>query len=241
MNVEDIDRYEEWKKNNPNGSTNEYYNFSKNKEAVIPSIDNLGLKEKESFSIGPMTKLFIACMVIIAIFKYEYIGEKISQARTFILEKTNMGEDPDGFNETSFDSREAEIAYIREYVRYKFITQEREKFDNSKNGLREYASLMLEIFIAPKIEEIMSEVVRQDLNITQAKEKVRGILKEIAEKEAVSETQDRAKEKSQEEYLKKAREKEAAKYEDNQADIHEEDFHEEDYEEVSLDSVAGQH
>lgn len=156
--------------------------------------------EIKSFYVSPIAKILIVSTLVVAIVQHQYIGEKINQVKTFIAKKTNTEKDPDGFNETSFSSRDEEIDYIREYVRYKLITEKNRKFDNSKNGLKEYASLMSAIFIGPKIEEIMSEVVRQDLNITQAKEKVKGILKEMAKKEAEREAQNRAREKSQEEY-----------------------------------------
>jgi hypothetical protein len=176
MNTEDIDRYEEWKKNNPNGSTNEYYSFSKNKETVIPSIDNLGLKEKESFSIGPMTKLFIACIVVIAIFKYEYIGEKISQARMFITEKTNMGDDPDGFNKTFFFTRDSELAYIREYVGYEFTKMLKLKDSKSNDKasddlMNTTFSVLVENMANLATEKEMNEVIRLNLSISQVKEK----------------------------------------------------------------------
>ena len=176
MNVEDIDRYEEWKKNNPNGSPNEYYSFLKKKETVIPSIDNLGLKEKESFSIGPMTKLFIVCIVVIAIFKYEYIGDKISQAKMFIAEKTNMGDDPEGFNETFFFTRDSELAYIREYVKYEFTKML--KLKDSKSSDKASDDLMNTTFLVlvEKLanlatEKEMNEVIRLNLSISQVKEK----------------------------------------------------------------------
>ena len=120
MEKKSYSSFDEWKKDNPHGCINEYYSFTKNKETVIPSIDNLEIMEKEFFSIGPMTKLFFACIVVIAIFKYEYIGDKISQAKMVIAEKTNMGDDHEGFNETFFFTRDSELAYIREYVKYEF-------------------------------------------------------------------------------------------------------------------------
>lgn len=215
METDKIDPLEVWKKNNPNRSLNEYYrDFSEKKfEKTTPeNITSNYVKESNSLEKKPLyksaiAKIFIVAIIIIALFRYEYIGEKINQVKTFIAKKTNTVKDPDGFNETSFSSREEEVAYIREYMRYKFITEKNGKFDNSKNGLREYASLMSAIFIGPKIEEIMSEVVRQDLNITQAKEKVRGILKEMDKKEAEREAQNRAREESQEDYRERQDEK----------------------------------
>ncbi len=193
--------------------------------------------EIKSFYVSPMTKILIVSTLVVVIVQHQYIGEKINQVKTFIAKKTNTEKDPDGFNETSFSSREEEVAYIREYVIYKFITEKNGKFDNSKNGLREYASLMSAIFIAPKIEEIMSDVVRQDLNITQAKEVVRGILKEMAKEEAEREAQNRAREKSQEEYREREDEKyreEAKKHNSNLESI----LNENDNERVDTTSVV---
>jgi hypothetical protein len=176
MNIQDIDRYEDWKKNNPNGSTNEYYSFLKNKETVIPSRDNLGLKEKESFTISPMTKLFIASIIVIAILKYEYIGEKISQARMFITEKTNMVEDPDGFNETFFFTRDSELAYIREYVKYEFTSmlklKDSKSSDRASDNLMNTTSLILVENLANlATAKEMNEVIRLNLSISQVKVK----------------------------------------------------------------------
>ncbi|WP_199736782.1 zinc ribbon domain-containing protein [Flavobacterium sp. LB2P53] len=172
----EISSLEEWKKNNPNGSPNEYYSFLKKKETVIRSIDNLGLKEKKSFYIDPMIKLFIACMVIIAIFKYEYIGEKISQTITFIAEKTNMVEDPDGFNKTFFFTRDSELAYIKEYVKYEFILMLKHK--NSKSNDKASDDLINTTFLVLvenmanlATEKEMNEVIRLNLSISQVKKK----------------------------------------------------------------------
>lgn len=81
--------FDQWKIDNPHGSLNDYYSFNKNKETVIPLKDNLEIMEKESFYISPMIKLFIACILVIVIFKNDYIGEKISLAKKFIVEKIN--------------------------------------------------------------------------------------------------------------------------------------------------------
>lgn len=129
--------------------------------------------EIKSFYVSPMAKLLIVGTLVVAGIQHRYIGEKISQARTFIAEKTNTVKDPDGFNETSFSTREAEVAYIREYVKYMIVTKNIKNVDESKKVLIP----MFEIFSIPKIEEIMSEVVRLDLTISQVKEKMKGLEK----------------------------------------------------------------
>ena len=84
--------------------------------------------EIKSFYFGPVSKVIIVGILIVSAIQYRYIGEKIRQAITFIKEKTITVNDPDGFNETSFGSREEEVAYIREYLNYKIGLKIKDEF-----------------------------------------------------------------------------------------------------------------
>ncbi|MFE3849214.1 hypothetical protein ACFX5D_14690 [Flavobacterium sp. LB3P45] len=83
------------KKKKPNGTLNEYYKVLGRNHNLSAPYANITLTNEsqrmnnKSFYINPMIKLFIGCVVVITLFRYEYIGDKISQARTFIAKKTN--------------------------------------------------------------------------------------------------------------------------------------------------------
>jgi hypothetical protein len=95
MEQKSYSSFDEWKKDMPNGTLNEYYKVLGRSYNLSAPYVNITLPnesqrmKKESFYISPMTKIFIACIIVIVIFKYDYVGEKISQAKTFITEKIN--------------------------------------------------------------------------------------------------------------------------------------------------------
>jgi hypothetical protein len=132
--------------------------------------------EIKSFYVSPMAKVIIVCILVVVVIQHKYIGEKISQANTFLKEKINSIKDPDGFNKTFFFTRDAELAYIREYVKYEFTMMF--KLKNSKSSDKASDNLMNTTFLVLAenlanlaTEKEMNEVIRLNLSISQVKEK----------------------------------------------------------------------
>ena len=128
----------------------------------------------------------IFLVVILAIFtfsKHKYVGEKIQQSYKYFSNKINFNQDPDGFNETSFENRQAEVQYIREYANYKFglirdkyftayynnldSHHSKEEIEKSKNAARPFTDLIVMLYMT---EPLMKEVIRQNLSISKVKD-----------------------------------------------------------------------
>jgi hypothetical protein len=148
--------------------------------------------ENKSFYVSPVAKILIVGILVVGVIQHRYIGEKISQARTYIAEKTNTAKDPDGFNQTSFSSREAELAYIREYVNYKISAILRRNLlksylkinpnpsEKDMKILEASANLNAIIGGSTLVEQFMTEIIRSGANIQKAKETMLAFEKDIS-------------------------------------------------------------
>jgi outer membrane biosynthesis protein TonB len=174
--------------------------------------------EIKSFFISPIAKILIVSTLIVAVVQHQYIGEKINQAKTFIAKKINTVKDPDGFNETSFSSREAEVAYIREYIEYKTMKAIDKQNGSSNVNLENLQNAFTKALVTPTVDAIMREVIRQDMSITQVKEKFKEKFKEFERFEAQKELERKELKQEQAEYRERQEKKyqeEARKYEIN--------------------------